>query len=182
MANDIPDELFKRMVLMNQYRMLALLEPDQKEMWERAAETARRAWPVEDLPDVDVLQSYMRDALTKEDQLFVLDSFEVFELIQDAVKRGLRPTRPDAHLQFPGFDGNNEPNLLSYARHVLAEGRFTQVTTWTPDLNSRMPSIELYQRMIAVWGRYGRPRTLNQEQLDALVDAQIHPSMRRPAT
>ncbi|HEY0013055.1 MAG TPA: YfbU family protein [Allosphingosinicella sp.] len=183
MANDIPDQLFKRMVLVNQYRILALVHKDDVATWTRAAEIAQQGWPVEDLPGVELLQSYMKDALTRDDQRFVLQCFHLFELIQDGIERGFRPKREHALVDFPGFDGNNETNLLSYARHVVnAEQRFTSVKRWMPDLNSHMPTLELYQTMLAEWNRQGEPLVLSEEQFDRLIEAQVHPSMRKPST
>ena len=68
MSNDIPDALFKRLVLANQYRILSFLNVDNEDEWQKAVDQSLEGWPLEDLPDVERLQSYLRDALTKEDQ------------------------------------------------------------------------------------------------------------------
>jgi uncharacterized protein YfbU (UPF0304 family) len=183
MSNDIPDELFKRMVLVNQYQMLAILDANDREFWQQAAEMARSGWPVDNLPGVDLIKSYLKDALTTEDQRFVLDAFHVFELLQDAEKTGMKPTPDHAFTKFPGFDGNNESQLLSYARHIRQnEQRFEYVELAGKDLNSHFPVAEMYQRMIVEWERQGRPSHLNQEQFDAILMAQSHPSRRQAST
>jgi uncharacterized protein YfbU (UPF0304 family) len=183
MSNDIPDELFKRMVLVNQYQMLALLDVKDREFWEQAAEMTRSGWPVDSLPGVDLIKSYLKDALTTDDQRFVLDAFHVFELLQDAEKKGMKPTQEHAFTKFPGFDGNNEGQLLSYARHIRQnEHRFEYVELAGNDLNSHFPAAEMYQRMIVEWERQGRPLYLNQEQFDGLLLAQSHPSRRQAAS
>ena len=180
MTNEIPDALFKRMVLANQYRILSYLDVDQEDFWRRAAERAVQGWPVEDLPDVEIIKSYARDALTREDQLFVLDALNVFELLQDGENRQFKPKREHATTKFPGFDGNNEAKLMTYARHVVEqEGRFESVERLSRDFNSHMPTVELYQRMINAWERLGRPLHIDEELFDALIDAQIHPSHLR---
>lgn len=177
MTNDIPDALFKRMMLANQYRILGLLDMDDEGYWRRAAEMVVQGWPVENLPDVEIIRSYLRDALTKEDQHFVLDALNVFELLQDGERKGFRPKREHATTAFPGFDGNNETKLLSYARHAVEnENRFESVKRWSNDFNSHMPTVEMYQRMISAWERMGRPLHVTEELFDALIDAQIHPS------
>lgn len=179
MANEIPDSLFKRMVLANQYRILARLDVDERDFWQRAVERAIEGWPVEDLPDVEIIRSYARDALTKEDQHFVLDALQVFELIQDGERKGYRPKRGHAFTEFPGFDGNNETKLMAYARQAVSvERRFESVRRMFDDFNSHMPTVELYQRMISAWERRGRPFRIDEELFDALVDAQVHSSIR----
>lgn len=179
MSNDIPDALFKRMVLANQYRILALLDTDDEGYWRRAADMSVQGWPTDNLPDVETIRGYQRDALTKEDQHFVLDALNVFELLQDGEKRGFRPKRDNASTAFLGFDGNNEGKLLSYARHAVEnEHRFESVRRMDENFNSHMPTVELYQRMISAWERLGRPLHVTEELFDALVDAQAHPLMR----
>ena len=179
MANEIPDDIFKRLVLMNQYRMLAVLDKDSTEHWLKAADMVQEGWPVESLPDVDIMRSYMRDALTREDQQFVLDALHVFELVQDGIKAGYKPAREHAITEFPGFDGNNETKLMSYARHVVeGEGRFEYVERSAKDFNAHMPTVEIYQRMISAWERRGRVQQVDKALFDALIDAQIHPSHR----
>lgn len=177
MANEIPDPLYKRMTLANQYRILGFLDVESRDYWNRAAEMAVEGWPVENLPDADIIKSYLRDALTREEQRFVLDAFNVFELLQDGEKLGMKPKRAHAWLDFPGFDGNNETKLMSYARHIVEhEQRFENVRRSMDSFNSHMPTIELYQRMISAWERLGRPLQISEALFDALIDAQPHPS------
>jgi uncharacterized protein YfbU (UPF0304 family) len=177
MANEIPDDLFKRMVLANQYRILSYLDADNDDFWQRAADQAVRGWPVESLPDVEIMQSHQRDALTTQDQHVVLDALNVFELLQDGLKEGYLPKREHVFTSFPGFDGNNEGKLLAYVRHVVEqEHRFEYVERANDDFNSRMPTLELYQRMISAWERRGRPFHIDGALFDALLDAQRHPS------
>lgn len=177
MTNEIPEALFRRMVLANQYRILSFLDVEQRDHWERAVEKAIEGWPVDDLPDVEIMRSYLRDALTREDQHFVLDALNVFELLQDGEKLGMKPKIEFGFTAFPGFDGNNETKLMAYARHAVeVEQRFESVKRSNQDFNSHMPTVELYQRMISAWERRGRPLHISEELFDALVEAQPHPS------
>jgi uncharacterized protein YfbU (UPF0304 family) len=178
-ADDIPETLFKRMVLANQYRILSHLDSRSADYGSKAAEMAVECWRVESLPDVEAIQSYSRDCLTRQDQKFVLDSLHVFELIQDGIKKGMEPKTEHPMIQFPGFDGNNETKLMSYARHVVEnENRFESVERSFQDFNSHMPTVEIYQRMISAWERLGKPLHITEELFDALIDAQMHPSRR----
>lgn len=183
MTNDIPDPLFRRMVLANQYRILALLDVNSPDDWRRAAEMALRGWPVENLPDVEEIRSYLRDALTQDDQRFVLDALNVFELLQDGEAKGYRPKREHATTLFPGFDGNNETKLMTYARHAVNnEHRFESVRRTSDNFNSHMPMVEMYQRMISAWERVGRPLFITEELFDMLIDAQPYPSFAERPT
>lgn len=177
MTDDIPDALFKRMMLANQYRILSYLDVDNDDYWRRAADQSVQGWPVAGLPDVEIMQSYMRDALTEQDQHFVLDALNVFELLQDGLQKGYTPKREHGFTSFPGFDGNNEGKLLAYARHAVEqEHRFESVERSHQDFNSHMPTVELYQRMISAWERRGRALYIDEALFHALIDAQVHPS------
>jgi uncharacterized protein YfbU (UPF0304 family) len=176
MSNEIPDSLFKRLVLANQYAILSHLDRDNADSWDSAVRKAIEGWPVDDLPYVEQVQSYLRNALTREDQHFVLDALNVFELLQDGLKRGLKPQRDNAVLKFPGFDGNNETKLMAYARHaVQEEQRFESVERMSHDFNSHAPMVEMYQRMIRVWEQRGRPLQISHDLFEALIDAQPYP-------
>lgn len=182
MTNDIPDSLFKRMLLANQYRILSHLDTTCADFWRGAAERTVQGWPVEDLPDAELILAYQGDALTRSDQQFVLDALNVFELLQDGIAQGYKPKHPNGITAFPGFDGNNESKLLNYARHAVEqEHRFESVERSADDFNAHMPTAELYQRMISAWERHGRSYRIDQSLFDALIDAQIHPSMARHA-
>lgn len=156
--------------------MLAFLDVDNEDHWLKAVDQALEGWPAEDLPDVEQLQSYLRDALTKEDQQFVLDALNVFELIQDGLKAGFTPKFERVFTKFPGFDGNNESKLMAYAKHVVEyENRFEYVERENNRFNSHFPMIEFYQRLISAWERLGRPHQITEELFDGLIAAQRHP-------
>ena len=54
------------------------------------------------------------------------------------------------HVQFSGFDGNNETEHMSIALFLVEDmGRFSRFKG--RDLNSHHPSIEIYRRMFAVF-------------------------------
>lgn len=56
------------------------------------------------------------------------------------------------HVQFPGFDGNNESEHLSIARFLVEElDRFTRFREGHRDLNSHSPTLERYARMLRVF-------------------------------
>jgi uncharacterized protein len=54
------------------------------------------------------------------------------------------------HVEFIGFDGNNETNYMSVARFLIDDlDRFSIFRG--RELNSHMPSIHTYRRMLAVF-------------------------------
>jgi len=80
---------------------------------------------------------------------FLEEAYESFSAIEKAkIKIDADPVGSD--VQFSGFDGNNEPELLSIARFLVEDmGRFSRFKG--RDLNSHHPSIEAYRRMLSVF-------------------------------
>ncbi len=169
MANDIPDEAFKRMVLANQYRMLAVLDVPNAAYWERGADVAEQGWPAESLPGFGLIEEYAADPLTREDQEFVIDVFQIHQLLQDAEQAGMAAA-DGRGVDFAGFDGNYETRLMGYAGHLVEhERRFGFVRTNGDGYNSHWPMVETYRRMVAAWQGQGRPLQLSREQFDEII-------------
>lgn len=89
----------------------------------------------------------------------VTDILDMWSLIEEAYATFDAPekTKIEAeagpfgkHVQFSGFDGNNETEHMSIARFLIEDmGRFSRFKG--RDLNSHHPSIEKYRRMFAVF-------------------------------
>lgn len=55
-----------------------------------------------------------------------------------------------ARVEFEGFDGNNESSLVGIARFLVRKmGRFDEFAD--RDLNSHMPRVDMYRRMVKTW-------------------------------
>lgn len=84
------------------------------------------------------------------------------------------------HLEFPGFDGNNESEYLSVGYMLKLMGSFvgTHLTK-----NSHMRSVEIYRRMLDVFlpardGDWTHEAGISKESFIAVLKARIHPSRR----
>lgn len=82
--------------------------------------------------------------------------------------------------EFPGFDGNNETEHFSIARHLVsALGRFTRFQD--RDLNSHWPALDAYRRMLRVFQSMRHTLTggeLSAPQIATLLKAQQHAAGR----
>ena len=86
------------------------------------------------------------------------------------------------HVAFPGFDGNNEIEHVNVAHHLVnALKRFIRFQG--RDLNSHMPSLGAYRRMLRVFQSM-RPTLsggeLSSSQIALLLKAQHHSAGGRP--
>lgn len=85
------------------------------------------------------------------------------------------------HVVFPGFDGNNESEHLSIAGFLIKDlKRFS--TFKGRDLNSHMPLIPAYRRMLMVFESMRRNlmgNELGASQIIELLKAIVHPDQRK---
>jgi uncharacterized protein YfbU (UPF0304 family) len=111
----------------------------------------------------------------------VLDLWQLLELgyadLTEAERAELDFSAGD--VVFPGFDGNNESELLSIAR-VLTEDLGKWAHFKGRIKNSHMPTAGLYGRMLEELEKQREPYSyeLTLDQLKAVVRSRIHPDSR----
>lgn len=163
-----------RFMLANQYEILACLT--KEENYTLMAETLRAGhkWLYDQYFD------YFSENLPEDKAdhvLTILELYETMKLSYDNLddKSGV----DEKDLAFPGFDGNNEPELLSFARGLVKHDRYMQVLGAKPK-NSHMQTTALYARMIKSWEDMGKPEyPLSKEAIQKILAAQIHPDYRK---
>jgi uncharacterized protein YfbU (UPF0304 family) len=140
--------------------------------------------------------------LTVRDCEFVWDILDMFLMVKTSIKAlpsdtlAELPEHAESFLTFDGFDLNDthEAKLLSYARYLLATGRWTDLATHFDDEHERGNShslrVSMYRRMLDVykplfkakteeWGRGPERYLLDVDELAAIAEAAIHPDNRR---
>lgn len=82
-----------------------------------------------------------------------------------------------SHVRFRGFDGNNETEYMGAAEFLVNDlERFS--TFKGRDLNSHLPSLDTYKRMLAVYRPLRNSHDfgpLNAEQIIKILKEQAHP-------
>ena len=172
MTDGLDNEMFQRLVLANQYEILAgiQLEPDSAEHYRDLADRIRRWWPLETLETVGWMSESRQTPLTVEDQGFVMDVLELFDALQLAEGEGKVGKEDKSVVAFPGFCGNYEGLYLGYMEWLRDHDRFNYVRLRDPkDANSHMPMLAVYQRMVAKWEELGRPRPLSAADASAII-------------
>lgn len=156
----------ERIILANQYEILAALKNDPH--FTQLAEALRdgHKWLYEQ--SFTWVSEVMPDKVAED----VLKTIEIYSAMKDsyrdlADKSGIE----ERLLEFRGFDGNNEGELLHFARALRVNDRYTE-TLGTGDLNSHMPMCEMYDRMVAAWDMLGRPEyPYSRETIIAILEA-----------
>lgn len=67
---------------------------------------------------------FIYDEMSESDTTYVHDVFQMYQVIQSAL---MHPDGLPDDAKFPGFDGNNETNLVGFAQFLLSSDRWTQV-------------------------------------------------------
>ncbi|ANQ84338.1 hypothetical protein dqs_1284 [Azoarcus olearius] len=110
----------------------------------------------------------------------VLNILGIYSDLRDSYQSLSDKSGIESHLvTFPGFDGNNEAELLHFAQALSTNGNYSETIGKTAR-NSHMPTTDMYNRMIDAWEKLGKPRyPLSREQIMNILDARIHPSNRK---
>jgi uncharacterized protein YfbU (UPF0304 family) len=167
--------LIERMLMAQNFEILAKLNPQEATSYEWRAEVLRSGY--------EPLYSWLFEYFGQGDQIVTQQEGEyVFEVLHmyDAIAWSIKNQKlniPDElkyHAAFPGFDGNEEGKLLGFANHFCAdENRYATLKKDGEIPNSHMPTYHIYEPMLAVWKPIAETRTalLSEEQVLALLRA-----------
>jgi len=157
----------ERLILSNQYQILAKLDND--EHYALMAETLRRGYKW--LYD-EYLEQTLWPNVDDDKAEFVVDVLDLYSTMKASYseledKSGIQASE----VEFPGFDGNNETDLMGFANFLLKHGRFDDVLNKGGN-NSHMPTVEIYRRMLQAFQDMGEPTyPYSKEQIRQLLDA-----------
>ena len=88
------------------------------------------------------------------------------------------------HVQFPGWDGNGEAVYIGIARFLIEKlDRFQEFKD--RELNSHMPTVQVYERMFAVFEPIRKTliqRSLTVDEILQILNAAVHPESRKHST
>ena len=156
----------ERLILANQYEILGALKKDTH--YTKLAEALRdgHKWLYEQ--SLEGVSEVMSDNVAED----VLRIIEIYSAMKDSYRDLADKSGIDEHLlEFRGFDGNNEGELLHFARALRENGRYED-TLKHGDINSHMPMCGIYDRMVGAWVKLGRPEfPYSREAILAILEA-----------
>ncbi|MDT3668953.1 MAG: YfbU family protein [Aromatoleum sp.] len=138
-----------RLILINQYRILASLNKNEADHYEELISILENGYAI----FYSQLDEWISDEMPEEEGRFVLEVLDLYRAVED-VKRASKDSRLLAHHYafFRGFDGNNETEYMSFCRFLIEkQGKFQEQKQYllkNDNLNSHMPMIEKYRRML----------------------------------
>lgn len=166
----------ERQILVNQFTILAQLIPSDRDYYKRCQDVFKNGYALEYAFHIKVDEEVDEETCT-----FVRRVLSMFDDIQRVLDRDDSLAKREPGALFMGFDGNNEPAHLGYLRFLFEEGFAYLLRSNPHDLNSHMPTRDIYARMLHVYDKYandyGAP-DLTQEQAREIIAARIHPDNR----
>jgi uncharacterized protein len=161
---------FERLLLMNQYRILSLLDQGNADHYNKLRDALENGYVASYQDD---LFAGILDGLSMEQCTFVREVMNMYDALQrsyDALddKQGIEEERT----KFPGFDSDYELEHLGYARFVVErEGRFSYLKLHSQDFNSHTPMLDQYRRMIDSWKLTANRYELTRDDITAMLEA-----------
>lgn len=145
-----------RLILVNQYRILQKLSKEGYEIadYESKITALLNGYT---LHYEDLFDEFSEKELSVEESRYVLDVLELYRAIIFSYTRlcgeNLVKKLTDKDVAFPGFDGNDESEYLSYARYFIEDlGRYDEIKQYAAecDLNSHMNTTNRYKAMLSI--------------------------------
>jgi uncharacterized protein len=172
-------------MLRNQYRLLGQLDASARDECQRAIEMLDRGYELE----YSSLSMHMGGPMTEHECIEVIDILQMHRELRWSYDDLADKSEVDeGAITFRGFDGNNEPKELGYARFLIEdENKFQELAGPGGSLNSHMPTLDTYRRMLVVWrraaGRHqsssaGSENLLTADEMRQITEARVHPSNR----
>ena len=152
---------FERLTLWNQYEVLKTLQPQVATEYEKMQAILENGYASKYHTLFDHIDA---EELPIETASFVGNVLDMYGALQRVTERGLKT---ESYFErFVGFDGNEETEYMSYARHLVeVEKRFGYLNI--QDFNSHMPTVRQYDKMLKVWSEVPSTRRHNLSESEA---------------
>lgn len=144
-----------RLLLINQYRILAALEKDDASHYNELIKILENGYSI----FYSMVDEWISEDMSEREGRFVLEILDLYRAVED-VKRKSKSKKLEDHNYsfFMGFDGNNETKYMAFSRFLVQEqGKFREQEKYlrkNDNMNSHMPMIPKYQRMLDESGKY----------------------------
>jgi uncharacterized protein YfbU (UPF0304 family) len=161
-----------RLFLINQYKILAFLNPDEAKYYDELIEILQNGYAI----FYSQLHEWISDDVDAEAGRFVLDILNLYRAVEN-IKRSTKDEALIKHYYsfFHGFDGNNEGEYFLFCRFLIeTQGKFQEQLPYlgqNDNLNSHTPMTGKYQRMLEASKRVSSIWEMTPEEALRILDA-----------
>ena len=114
----------ERLLLQNQFLILAKLDPEQKDWHEERARIVEHGFA----NDYHEVFTSLREGMTEQECDYVADVLEMYGELKRAFNAlEDKEDISEDSVTFSGFDGNNESSRLAYSKYLKENGKFNWV-------------------------------------------------------
>lgn len=160
----------QRLILSNQYTLMAQMDPDNAAKYHRLQTIVERGYALQ-------MRELNKDfgELSEEGCRRVIDFMEMYHALQESYKMldAAHQQQVDhRRLQFLGFDAASEAQLVHYVRFLTdEEGLYPQFDKAEHHFNSQVPMLEKYKRMLQTWRNCPRQYHLSASEIQQIFSA-----------
>ena len=159
----------ERLILCNQFRILAKLVPDEADTYDGWYEALADGY---EMHYEDCCQNIYEETMSVEDSREVIDTLTMFRVLKYAVRdMKVKPEVDDWRLKFAGYDGNYETQHMAYAEYFCKHdgGRFEDLEI--TDFNSHSACVDGYGRMVTEWNKSKDINNPTKEEVERIAAA-----------
>lgn len=160
----------ERLILINQYKILSKLCPDDSEHYNELREILEDGYEI----FYSQIDEWISQDMSKSEGEFVLEILNLYRAIED-YKRMSKDQEiiKNSYSYFRGFDGNNEGQYMQFARFLInKQNKFSEQKDYlrkNDNLNSHMPMIGIYKSMLSKWSNIGKPWNLSAQNINDIL-------------
>ena len=162
----------ERLMLINQYRILEKLVPDEAAAYAEMRNALERGFT---LAYEGLTRNIDKHEMTEDECKEVINIVDMYRHLKESYDALPDKTKVDASsVEFPGFDGNDEAEsgYASYVRHMVEhEGRWAELRNREGDFNSHCPMSDKYAGMLTAHSKFNRLKSLTKEEILEVVNA-----------
>jgi uncharacterized protein len=161
-----------RVILINQYRILAALNPDESDHYKELISILEHGYNI----FYSKVDEWISDDMPSSAGKFVLNVLGLYRAIEDFKRTYTGDSFSKEYFRFfRGFDGNNETEYLSFTRFLIeTQGKFSEQRAYLKEndnLNSHMPTATKYKGMLNKWMAFNESYTLTEAQVLEILKA-----------
>ncbi|MGZ6347230.1 MAG: YfbU family protein [Anaerolineales bacterium] len=162
---------FERIQLINQYEILKIINPGEKENYEELFEILFNGYSVL----YDEIEGYISEDMPVDEGVFVLDIVSLYRDIEGfKAHNESKAIKDHPYGNFSGFDGNNEGNYYRMAKFLIdKQRRFCEQEQYREKnngFNSHWPMLSQYRNMIFRWERLGRKHHMSEAEILGIIN------------
>ncbi|CAH0540640.1 YfbU family protein [Vibrio marisflavi] len=160
----------QRLILSNQYLLMAKLDPDNSSKYQRLQTIVERGY---ELQMKELNKEF--GCLIEEECREIINIMEMYHAMQESSRMLSSKENSEVdqrRLQFLGFDIASEPQLVNYVRFLVdSEGLYPQFDKGEHCFNSQVPMLDKYRRMQTTWSECPRQYHLSATELNQILNA-----------